>query len=128
MLDEKIDVGDTDEQETEIDLDAPAPEQSLEEEIKVEEVTEDSGQSADASEKSDEQSNVSESKDDGSDKQQGQGKELEEYSEGVKKRIAKLTKKMREAERQRDEALSFAERTKKEKEHLTSKVSQLATI
>jgi len=34
---------------------------------------------------------------------------------------------MREAERQRDEALSFAERTKKEKEHLTSKVSQLDT-
>ena len=38
MQDEKIDVGDTDEQATEIDLDAPAPEQSLEEEIKVEEV------------------------------------------------------------------------------------------
>ena len=36
MQDEKIDVGDTDEQATEIDLDAPAPEQSLEEEIKVE--------------------------------------------------------------------------------------------
>ena len=33
MLDEKIDVGDTDEQETEIDLDAPAPEQSLEVDI-----------------------------------------------------------------------------------------------
>ena len=31
----KIDVGDTDEQATEIDLDAPAPEQSLEEEIHV---------------------------------------------------------------------------------------------
>ena len=40
MQDEKIDVGDTDEQATEIDLDAPAPEQSLEEEIQVEEVSE----------------------------------------------------------------------------------------
>ena len=34
---------------------------------------------------------------------------------------------MREAERQRDEALSFAERTKKERDQLTSKVSQLDT-
>ena len=41
MQDEKIDVGDTDEQATEIDLDAPAPEQSLEEEkIEVEEISE----------------------------------------------------------------------------------------
>ena len=31
--------------------------------------------------------------------------ELEEYSEGVQKRIAKLTKKWREAERQREAAL-----------------------
>ena len=49
MQDEnKIDVGDTDEQATEIDLDAPAPEQSLEEEIQVEEVSENDSQSADA--------------------------------------------------------------------------------
>ena len=34
--------------------------------------------------------------------------ELEEYSEGVQKRIAKLTKKWREAERQREAALEFA--------------------
>ena len=49
MLEEdKIDVGEADEQTTEIDLDAPAPEQSLEEEIQVEEVSEDSSQPADA--------------------------------------------------------------------------------
>ena len=35
---------------------------------------------------------------------------MEEYSEGVKKRIAKLTKKMREAERQREEALRYADK------------------
>ncbi len=57
MQDEKIDVGDTDEQATEIDLDAPAPEQSLEEEIKVEQV-EDDNQPANASEESSEQSDV----------------------------------------------------------------------
>ena len=33
--------------------------------------------------------------------------ELEEYSEGVQKRIAKLTRKMREAERQREEAVQL---------------------
>ena len=33
--------------------------------------------------------------------------ELEQYSDSVQKRIAKLTKKWREAERQKDEALSF---------------------
>ena len=35
-------------------------------------------------------------------------KELEDYSEGVQKRIAKLTKKWREAERQKEAALSKA--------------------
>ena len=41
MLDEeRIDVGEADEQATEIDLDAPAPEQSLEEEeVQVEQVS-----------------------------------------------------------------------------------------
>ena len=34
--------------------------------------------------------------------------ELETYSKDVQRRIAKLTKKWREAERQKDEALSFA--------------------
>ena len=83
---------------------------------------EDGGSADDSSEKS-----VQQSDSEGSDKQENQGKQLEEYSEGVKKRIAKLTKKMREAERQRDEAVSFAERTKKERDLLTSKVSQLDT-
>jgi len=36
--------------------------------------------------------------------------ELEQYSDSVQKRIAKLTKKWREAERQKDEALSYVER------------------
>ena len=35
--------------------------------------------------------------------------ELGEYSEGVKKRIAKLTRKMREAERQKEEAIAYAQ-------------------
>ena len=49
---------------------------------------EDGGSADDSSEKS-----VQQSDSEGSDKQENQGKQLEEYSEGVKKRIAKLTKK-----------------------------------
>ena len=51
-------------------------------------------------------------------------KKLEEYSEGVQKRIAKLTRKMREAERQREEALDFAESVK-DKRRLKKKISKL---
>ena len=59
---------------------------------------------------------VQKTSEEGSDKQKDNSKDVEEYSEGVKKRIAKLTKKMREAERQKDEALSYAHRVKGEKE------------
>lgn len=81
----------------------------------------------DASEKSDEQpvfrdekneggEVVQKTSEEGSDKQKDNSKDVEEYSEGVKKRIAKLTKKMREAERQKDEALSYANRIKSERD------------
>ena len=51
--------------------------------------------------------------------------ELEDYSEGVQRRIAKLTKKMREAERQKDEAIRYAQNVKAEKELLTKRFSSL---
>ena len=38
-----------------------------------------------------------------------QDEKLEEYSEGVQKRIAKLTRKWREAERQKDAAVHYAQ-------------------
>ncbi len=91
--DKIIDVGEADEQETTIDLDAPAPEQSLEEEIEVEQVEESSA----AEEAEQPEKKVEESK-----------QELNEYSEGVNERIAKLTRKMREAERQKEEAIQYA--------------------
>ena len=50
--------------------------------------------------------------------------DLEEYSESVKKRIAKLTHKIREAERQREEAINFAHSVKKEKEQIESRLSR----
>ena len=51
--------------------------------------------------------------------------ELEEYSEGVQRRIAKLTKKWREAERQKDEALTYAERMILAKKEADSRISKL---
>ena len=51
--------------------------------------------------------------------------ELEQYSEGVQKRIAKLTKKWREAERQKEAALEFAKGGQVELEQLKTKVSKL---
>ena len=53
--------------------------------------------------------------------------ELQDYSEGVQRRIAKLTKKMREAERQREDALTYAQAVKAEKELLTKRFSSLET-
>ena len=51
--------------------------------------------------------------------------ELKEYSEGVQKRIAKLTRKMREAERQREEAIAYAEAATKSKTELEGRLSKL---
>lgn len=46
--------------------------------------------------------------------------ELEEYSAGVKKRIDKLTKKMREAERREQAAIDYAKKVKEESDKLKS--------
>ena len=51
--------------------------------------------------------------------------EREEYSDGVKKRIDRLTYKIREAERREKEALSFAEQVKKERDDLQTKFTKL---
>ena len=51
--------------------------------------------------------------------------ELEQYSKDVKKRISKLTHKWREAERQREEALSYAEKMIIAKKKAEDKLSKL---
>ena len=51
--------------------------------------------------------------------------ELEEYSDGVKKRIAKLTKRMREAERQRDESTKYAKSVVTEQRDLKARLSKI---
>ena len=112
-----VDIGDENEEAQEIDLDAPAPEQSLEEEIHVEKA-EANSQSADASQESSEQSAVQDSK---------QKDELGEYSESVQKRIAKLTRKMREAERQKEEAIQYAQTLKQQADKVKGQYDKLGT-
>ena len=109
--DVKIDVGDGEEVATEINLDAE-PIQEVEEQINVEQVSEDSIKSENTTKESDEQSTAPKD-------------ELEEYSEGVQKRIAKLTRKMREAERQKEEAIAFAQTQRQENEKIKSRFNTL---
>ena len=104
MQEEKnIDVGEADEQETEIDLEAAPVEETPAEELVVEETKETKP--------------VEEAPKD----------ELGEYSEGVQKRIAKLTRKMREAERQKEEAITYAQTLKADQERLQSRYRNVET-
>ena len=89
----KIDVGEADEQETEIDLEAAPQEDQPEEKPEIEIAEAPGTTHAETEEVKTEQK-----------------EELSEYSESVKKRIAKLTHKMREAERQKEEAIEYAKR------------------
>ena len=102
----KIDVGETDEQEQEIDLDAAPQEEQPEEKPEVE-VSDKPEEPAKAEQPAEQQA------------------EMQEYSKGVKARIAGLTKKMREAERQKEEAISFAKSQQIEIERMKKKYSSL---
>ena len=54
-----------------------------------------------------------------------QKQELEQYSEGVQKRIAKLTKKWREAERQKEAALDYAKGVQREHLDVKTRMAKL---
>ena len=98
----KIDVGEADEQEQEIDLDAKPVEEKVEEQIEVQQ------------EEQKEEVPVENKK-----------AELDDYSDGVQKRIAKLTRKMREAERQKEEAIQYAQQVKTDADKLKTRFSNL---
>ena len=51
--------------------------------------------------------------------------EREEYSEGVKKRIDRMTYKIREAERRENEAIKYAQQIQGERDNLQSKFDKL---
>jgi len=118
-----------------VDIDTSGPDVEVElPEEKTEEVAEqptedttnetqdlkDGGSADDTSEKPVEQSAGEQG-----DKQEDNSKQIEEYSEGVKKRIAKLTKRMREAERQKEEALRYADSVKQERDKFKTTADSL---
>jgi len=109
--DNLIDVGEADQESTEINLDNKGEPEKVEapkeEKIEVEEVT-------DVPVQEDKRKQKVEKKD-----------EVQEYSEGVQKRIAKLTRKMREAERQKEEAVAYADAVNKQKNELEGRLSTL---
>jgi hypothetical protein len=110
---------DTSGPDTEIEIDQQETETEKNNiEVSNETTTEDNVESKDSSEKPSEQSDVQAS-------EETKEKELEQYSEGVQKRIAKLTKKWREAERQKDEALTYAQRVMEDKKAVDEKISKL---
>ena len=110
--DNLIDVGEADQQSTEINLDNKGEPEKVEapkeEKIEVEEVSE-----------------VDKTFENERETKLNKKDEVQEYSEGVQKRIAKLTRKMREAERQKEEAIAFAEATNKQKAELEGRLSSL---
>ena len=59
-------------------------------------------------------------------KQEGKEEELEEYSQSVKRRIDKLTRKMREAERREQAAIDYAKKVQEENKNLQT-VSQVTS-
>tara|TARA_R100000315_G_scaffold50008_1_gene24118 strand:- start:479 stop:1435 length:957 start_codon:yes stop_codon:yes gene_type:complete len=110
-----------------VDIDTSGPEVEVElPEIKEEknETVENNIESTNSIEKPSEQSTVQTSEEK---KEPQQTKELEEYSEGVKRRIAKLTKKMREAERREEAATLYARGVLDEQEKLKSRLAKLDT-
>ena len=116
-VDSLIDVGEADEKATEINLDDRGEPEKIEtpkeEKIEVEQVD---SLSEDKTFENERETKLEKKED---------KDELKEYSEGVQKRIAKLTRKMREAERQKEEAIAFAEATNKQKSELEGRLSKL---
>ena len=96
-------------------------------EVKDEKPIEEPVKSDDTSKKLDESVDVRDSKDEEKPETEDQKQELEDYSKGVKTRIAKLTKRMREAERQREAALTYAKSVQGEQRSLKDRLSRLDT-
>jgi len=105
----------------EIDL---ATDKSFENEVEVQnETVEDNTESNNTSEKSDEQLDV-QSNEKEETKQEEVKKEddkLEEYSKSVQSRIAKLTRKMREAERREQAAIEYAKSVEEKRKEMESR-------
>jgi hypothetical protein len=116
-----------------IDTSGPGADVELEEqkpEGEVETKEEDSSPAPQAEEPREEKAEGSDAQPEAKQEEKPEEKkeELETYSKDVQRRIAKLTKKWREAQRQADEALSFAKNQKEQKEKLQKKYSQIEQV
>ena len=105
-----------------IDTSGPSAEVELNEEAQTEEQVETTEQ--DTSPSTQEASSEEQGEDD---QKESKDKELENYSKDVQRRIAKLTGKWREAQRQRDEAIEFARLQKQKADETSKKYSSLET-
>jgi len=107
-VEDLIDVGE--EQGAEINLDdkgEPEKIETVKEEIEVEQVPEETPEKVE--------------------EKKAEPDELKDYSDGVQKRIAKLTRKMREAERQREEALTYAQSIKSKNDEMEGRITKMDT-
>jgi hypothetical protein len=107
-------------EETVVEDKTPAEDKTHENERETK--LEDGGSADDSSEKSNKPTDVQANEENTEKK-----KELDEYSDGVKRRIAKLTKKMRESERREEAATIYAKSVLAEKEALSARLSKLDT-
>ena len=105
-----------------VDIDTSGPEQEVE--LKEEAQTEEQVETKEE-ETSPQPQEASDEKQEASEKKEEKDTELENYSKDVQRRIAKLTGKWREAQRQRDEALAFAKAQKTQREELAKKYSSV---
>jgi hypothetical protein len=114
-------------QEPMVDIDTSGPdvEVNLEEEKQIEEPKETLQVEEKQETEPKEEIKVEETKEEVKEETEEKKKELEEYSDGVQKRIAKLTKKWREAERQKEAALEYAKGVKAEQESLQTKLKTI---
>ena len=118
------------EEEKTVDIDTSGPDTEVElpeTKEEVNETTNDNTESTDASEKPSEQLDVQDNKENEGQKDTEQKKELDDYSDGVKRRIAKLTKKMREAERREEAATLYAKGVLDEQEKLKARLAKVDT-
>jgi len=105
-----------------VDIDTSGPDTEVELDNSTEENTEQ--ETAESTETSSTETVETAPEEKQEEKKEDKDKELENYSKDVQRRIAKLTHKWREAERQKEEALTYAELQIKAKKEAEAKISK----
>ena len=110
-----------------VDIDTSGPEQEIElnDEAQTEEQVETKEQDTSPESQAASTEDASGEKQEANEEKDKKDLELENYSKDVQRRIAKLTGKWREAQRQRDEAIEFARAQKAQREEYMKKYSSI---